>query len=307
MKPPPLGGGFCLQGINKSCGNPYQKGGDGMKKLSLVLVIVLLVSGIIGAVPYPYGVYELETTGDLKEIHDEIAKKHTVSVQFEDGNFYPWHEMSNAKIETRMSIDAKVNRDADHQFWTPAERELNKQKLYADFLDNRVTFLFMLFADSPGTGSKKYLEMGTSASGVDRVLLEVDGDIYLPIGFEPLSATDQMGLNYAYFPRYDGERQIIDINTKLARLWLISETNRVFFDFPFDPYHGDIAETAPVISSSAVEKKTVETKSVTVHITRTGSKYHRAGCRYLSKSSIPIALSAAKRSYGACSVCKPPR
>lgn len=49
------------------------------------------------------------------------------------------------------------------------------------------------------------------------------------------------------------------------------------------------------------------TQNVTVYITKTGSKYHRDGCRYLSKSQIPIPLSQAKLSYSPCSVCNPPR
>jgi hypothetical protein len=45
----------------------------------------------------------------------------------------------------------------------------------------------------------------------------------------------------------------------------------------------------------------------TVYVTDTGSKYHRDGCRYLSKSRIPISLGDAKaQGYGPCSVCKPP-
>jgi uncharacterized lipoprotein NlpE involved in copper resistance len=48
-------------------------------------------------------------------------------------------------------------------------------------------------------------------------------------------------------------------------------------------------------------------KEVTVYITRTGQKYHRIGCRYLSKSCIPVSLDEAKTRYGACSVCNPPR
>ena len=48
-------------------------------------------------------------------------------------------------------------------------------------------------------------------------------------------------------------------------------------------------------------------KSETVYITRTGKKYHRAGCRYLAKSMIPISLKEAKQlGYGPCSVCGPP-
>jgi micrococcal nuclease len=43
-----------------------------------------------------------------------------------------------------------------------------------------------------------------------------------------------------------------------------------------------------------------------VYITNTGKKYHRAGCRYLSKSSIPITRQEAiARGYTPCSVCKP--
>jgi len=35
-------------------------------------------------------------------------------------------------------------------------------------------------------------------------------------------------------------------------------------------------------------------QEVTVHITNTGKKYHSSGCRYLSKSDIPVSLSTAK-------------
>ena len=45
-----------------------------------------------------------------------------------------------------------------------------------------------------------------------------------------------------------------------------------------------------------------------VYITATGECYHRAGCRYLSHSKIPISLKAAKaQGYRPCSVCDPPR
>lgn len=44
-----------------------------------------------------------------------------------------------------------------------------------------------------------------------------------------------------------------------------------------------------------------------VYITRTGSKYHRAGCRYLRKSKIKKTLKWAKsHHYKPCKVCKPP-
>lgn len=51
---------------------------------------------------------------------------------------------------------------------------------------------------------------------------------------------------------------------------------------------------------------TVLTEAQTVYITKTGSKYHTSGCRYLSRSKIPISLEDAIRRYSPCSVCRPP-
>ena len=46
--------------------------------------------------------------------------------------------------------------------------------------------------------------------------------------------------------------------------------------------------------------------SVTVYVTKTGSKYHLGSCSYLRSSRIAISLTDAKRSYSACSRCRPP-
>lgn len=44
----------------------------------------------------------------------------------------------------------------------------------------------------------------------------------------------------------------------------------------------------------------------TVYITNTGKKYHRDGCRFLSKSKIPIKRKDAEaKGYEPCKVCKP--
>lgn len=61
--------------------------------------------------------------------------------------------------------------------------------------------------------------------------------------------------------------------------------------------------TKPVDVSPDVEQK----KSLTVYITKTGSKYHRGRCSYLRYSSIPIDLNrAVEMGYTPCSRCKPP-
>ena len=43
-----------------------------------------------------------------------------------------------------------------------------------------------------------------------------------------------------------------------------------------------------------------------VYITKTGTKYHTATCRYLRQSKYAIRLSETRGRYTPCSVCKPP-
>lgn len=63
--------------------------------------------------------------------------------------------------------------------------------------------------------------------------------------------------------------------------------------------------TTPTVTKPSPQP--VEKKDITVYVTKTGKKYHRNGCRYLSKSQIPMSLSDAKAAgYGPCSVCNPP-
>lgn len=50
-----------------------------------------------------------------------------------------------------------------------------------------------------------------------------------------------------------------------------------------------------------------DNQCVTVYITRTGTKYHRNRCQYLSNSKIPVDLNKLNlKIYTPCSVCKPP-
>ena len=57
---------------------------------------------------------------------------------------------------------------------------------------------------------------------------------------------------------------------------------------------------------STIQPKSTNKATDTVFATRTGSKYHRSGCRFLSKSQIPYSLEEAKTRYSPCKVCKPP-
>lgn len=74
---------------------------------------------------------------------------------------------------------------------------------------------------------------------------------------------------------------------------------------------GSCKVTAKVSGKNHVCKITVKKKTSTtkkhityVYVTDTGSKYHRAGCRYLWNSKRKVSLSSAKSfGYTACSVC----
>ena len=63
--------------------------------------------------------------------------------------------------------------------------------------------------------------------------------------------------------------------------------------------------------TTTLETTTIEEttkKEVIVHITKTGKKYHSAGCQYLKKSDIETTLEAAKNmGLTPCSKCSPPR
>jgi competence protein ComEC len=64
-------------------------------------------------------------------------------------------------------------------------------------------------------------------------------------------------------------------------------------------------EPEPPVEEVAPEPST-SYDSETVYITNTGSKYHRDGCRHLSKSKIPTTRGAAiAQGYGPCGTCNP--
>jgi hypothetical protein len=66
----------------------------------------------------------------------------------------------------------------------------------------------------------------------------------------------------------------------------------------------EIPGVLPPRSVAAAEQQDPQT--VTVYVTRTGAKYHRDGCRYLSHSKIPMSLTEASKRFAPCKVCRPP-
>lgn len=62
-----------------------------------------------------------------------------------------------------------------------------------------------------------------------------------------------------------------------------------------------------LVSKSSANAVANDADDPIVYITRTGHKYHLAGCEYLKRSCIPIRLSVAKaEGYTPCSICDPP-
>jgi len=69
----------------------------------------------------------------------------------------------------------------------------------------------------------------------------------------------------------------------------------------------DAQSAAPTITPKEDNAQN-SVSSITVFITRTGAKYHKDGCRYLSQSKIATTLTDAKaKGYTPCSVCRPPQ
>ena len=65
-----------------------------------------------------------------------------------------------------------------------------------------------------------------------------------------------------------------------------------------------VATPAEPSTGAGVEAPTPDGEQI-VYLTRSGDKYHRAGCRFLARSQIPVALKNVG-SHGPCSACKPP-
>ncbi len=68
------------------------------------------------------------------------------------------------------------------------------------------------------------------------------------------------------------------------------------------------SDTGTTVTDNKEDSSNQDNKSIEVHITETGSKYHSAGCQYLRKSDIETTLDKALgMGLEPCSKCNPPR
>jgi endonuclease YncB( thermonuclease family) len=104
-----------------------------------------------------------------------------------------------------------------------------------------------------------------------------------------------------HYKQYSDDEDLakLELTARAKKLGLWADKNAIApWDFRHDPR---LAEKVAVRSS-----RESSIQGVAYYATRSGKKYHRAGCRYLSKSSAPYSLADAQQRYGPCSHCRPP-
>jgi micrococcal nuclease len=121
-----------------------------------------------------------------------------------------------------------------------------------------------------------YLEDGTFVNA--KVLQEGYGRAYAAYPFK-------------YLEEFQNHEQVA--KSKALGIWLTKSSSSAV---EYKPSNVTAANPAQKPSSD----------SQIVYVTKTGSKYHRAGCRSLRKSAIPMSLKDAAARYSPCSVCNPP-
>ena len=151
-----------------------------------------------------------------------------------------------------------------------------------------------------------------------------------PFGKEASAFTRNLLLGESVYLRFDAEK-VDKYDRRLAYLYRAPDGlfvnleivrqgyGRAYTRFPFKQMelfrhygnrartagkglYGDDAPAPPDISPAPDTESEGQ-----VYVTRTGGKYHRDGCGSLRRSRIPISLAEAKRKYGPCGRCKPPR
>jgi len=127
-------------------------------------------------------------------------------------------------------------------------------------------------------------------------------------------------LRYAYLPERQGQAGIGDtfINDEMIKngyavTLFIPPNNKYRAEFTAyeklakEAKKGLWANGETIQPPGVSEPPKQETpKEITVYVTGTGKKYHRAGCSSLSKTRIAMTLEKAKKDYLPCKQCDPP-
>lgn len=201
--------------------------------------------------------------------------------------------------------------------------------------EQRVRLILVDTPESVHPDESKNTEYGKLASEFTASQLQEGQNIYLQ---KDVSETDKYGrlLRYAWLEQPTNVEDETEVRAKMYNAKLLLEGYAQIATYPPDVKYVDMftefqkearendrglwgvqekeqesvavpAPTPPIPATVAPEQQPqVEQQTITVYVTRTGEKYHRDGCRYLSKSQIPMSLQDAKASgYTPCSVCRP--
>lgn len=95
----------------------------------------------------------------------------------------------------------------------------------------------------------------------------------------------------------------------MKRVLLVLAPFALLLSFAVDQASVSAVTGSHLLAANAIayaQAEQTDPAKITVYVTKTGAKYHRDGCRYLSKSKIPMSLKDAAKKYEPCKVCKPP-
>lgn len=114
------------------------------------------------------------------------------------------------------------------------------------------------------------------------------------------AAMVRRGYAWAYV-KYSDKYVSRERQARRHRLGLWSQPNPVPpWEWRHLPKHGTADQVRSGSTGSQTDRVDV------VYTTRTGTKYHRAGCRYLKSSAIPISRQHAEQmGYTPCRICRP--
>ena len=202
--------------------------------------------------------------------------------------------------------------------------------------EKRVRLILVDTPESVHPDESRNNEYGKMASDFTASQIKIGQTIYLQ---KDVSDVDKYGrlLRYVWLDTPTDVKSESEVRAKMFNAKLLLEGyaqiatyppdvkyTEMFTDFQREARDGDkglwgvkeepvaappatIPTPAPAPATVAPEPQPqVEPQTVTVYVTNTGAKYHRDGCRYLSKSRIPMSLTDAKAAgYPPCKVCKP--
>ncbi len=162
-------------------------------------------------------------------------------VKAEGDSCYPRDSFSIATFHAPALIDARINRDAEFEFWPDTEKEENRKHRFSLFSDDAILISMTLAADSTVNHGYRYVEIENPSSYISRIVLETDaGKRYTPTfqygGDSELSDLNWVSATLLSFPRYDNGIQIVNENTEWIRLLVIAGTNRIYSQFDFDKW-----------------------------------------------------------------------